>query len=98
VPVAYGSDLLGELHWDQSREFTLRREVVAPIEIVRSATTIAAQVLRLEGKVGTLVPGAYADLLVVDGDPLQDLSLLEDQGKHLSVIMKAGRFHKRRLH
>ena len=62
------------------------------------ATTIAAQVLRLEGKVGTLVPGAYADLLVVDGDPLQDLSLLEDQGKHLSVIMKAGRFHKRRLH
>jgi imidazolonepropionase-like amidohydrolase len=98
VPVAYGSDLLGELHWDQSREFTLRREVVAPIEIIRSATTIAAQVLRLEGKVGTLVPGAYADLLVVDGDPLQDLSLLEDQGKHLSIIMKAGRFHKRRLH
>ena len=34
---------------------------------------------------------------VVDGDPLQDLALLEDQGKHLSVIMKAGKFHKRRL-
>src|SRR4051794_13264965 len=97
VPVAYGSDLLGELHWDQSREFTLRREVVAPIEIIRSATTIAAQILRLEGKVGTLAPGAFADLLVVDGDPLQDLALLEDQGKHLSVIMKAGKFHKRRL-
>src|SRR2546429_6790325 len=97
VPLAYGSDLLGELHWDQSREFTLRREVVAPIEIIRSATTIAAQILRLEGKVGTLAPGAFADLLVVDGDPLQDLALLEDQGKHLSVIMKAGKFHKRRL-
>jgi imidazolonepropionase-like amidohydrolase len=98
VPVAYGSDLLGELHWDQSREFTLRREVVTPIEIIRSATTIAAQVLRLEGKVGTLAPGSYADLLLVDGDPLKDLSLLEDQGKHLSVIMKAGKFYKRRLH
>jgi imidazolonepropionase-like amidohydrolase len=97
VPVAYGSDLLGELHWDQSREFTIRREVVAPIEIVRSATTIPAQILRLEGKVGTLQPGAWADLLLVDGDPLQDLALLEDQGKHLSVIMKAGKFHKRRL-
>src|SRR5262245_10334685 len=97
VPVAYGSDLLGELHWDQSREFSLRREVVAPIEIIRSATTIAAKVLRLEGKLGTLQPGAWADLLVVDGDPLQELSLLEDQGKHLSVIMKAGKFHKRRL-
>ncbi|HEU0159089.1 MAG TPA: amidohydrolase family protein [Hyphomicrobiaceae bacterium] len=98
VPVAYGSDLLGELHWDQSREFSLRREVVSPIEIIRSATTIAAQVLRLEGKVGTLLPGAWADLLLVDGDPLKDLAVLEDQGRHLSIIMQAGRFHKRRLH
>src|SRR5581483_11381526 len=40
IPVAYGSDLLGELHWDQSREFVIRAEVVAPIEIIRSATTI----------------------------------------------------------
>jgi imidazolonepropionase-like amidohydrolase len=98
VPVAYGSDLLGELHWDQSREFTLRREVVAPIEIIRSATTIAARILRHEGKIGTLAPGAFADLLIVDGDPLSNLPLLEDQGRHLSVIMKAGKFHKRRLH
>jgi imidazolonepropionase-like amidohydrolase len=97
VPVAYGSDLLGELHWDQSREFTLRREVVSPLEIMRSATTIPAEILRLQGKVGTLMPGAWADLLLVDGDPLKDLSLLGDQGRHLSVIMKAGRFHKRRL-
>jgi imidazolonepropionase-like amidohydrolase len=97
VPVAYGSDLLGELHWDQSREFSLRAEVVSPIEIIRSATTIAAQILRLEGKVGTLLPGAWADLLLVDGNPLADLALLEEQGRHLSIIMKAGRFHKRRL-
>jgi len=97
VPVAYGSDLLGELHWDQSREFSLRREVVAPIEIIRSATSIPAQILRLEGKVGTLAPGAFADLLLVDGDPLRDLSLLENQGRHLAIIMQAGRFHKRRL-
>jgi imidazolonepropionase-like amidohydrolase len=98
VPVAYGSDLLGELHWDQSREFTLRREVVSPIEIVRSATTIAAQILRLEGQVGTLAAGAFADLLLIDGDPLKDLALLEGQGKHLLLIMKGGKFHKRRLH
>jgi imidazolonepropionase-like amidohydrolase len=97
VPVAYGSDLLGELHWDQSREFSLRREVVEPIEIIRSATTIPAQILRLVGKVGTLRPGAWADLIVVDGDPLRDLAVLEGQGKHLSVIMKAGKFHKNRL-
>src|SRR5215475_9170422 len=96
VPVAYGSDLLGELLWDQSREFSLRREVVPALDIIRSATTIAAQILRLEGKIGTLQPGAWADVLLVDGDPLKDLSLLEGQGRHLAIIMQGGRFHKRR--
>src|SRR5256885_5169711 len=56
VPVAYGSDLLGELHWDQSREFTLRREGVGTIEIIRPATTIAGRILRLAGKAGTPRP------------------------------------------
>lgn len=97
IPVAYGSDLLGELHWDQSKEFTIRQEVVSPIEIIRSATTIGAEVLRMPGKVGTLQPGAFADAILVDGNPLKDLALLGDQGKHLSVIMKAGFLHKNRL-
>ena len=97
IPVAYGSDLLGELHWDQSKEFTIRQEVVSPIEIIRSATTIGADVLRMPGQVGTLHPGAYSDVIVVDGNPLKDLALLGDQGKHLSLIMKAGILHKNRL-
>jgi imidazolonepropionase-like amidohydrolase len=97
IPVAYGSDLLGELHWDQSREFTIRQEVVSPIEIIRSATTIGAEVLRMPGKVGTLQAGAFADVIVVDGDPLKNLALLTDQGKHLSLIMKGGSLHKNRL-
>jgi imidazolonepropionase-like amidohydrolase len=97
IPVAYGSDLLGELHWDQSKEFTIRQEVVPPIEIIRSATTIGADVLRLPGKLGTLQAGAFADAILVDGNPLKDLALLGDQGKHLSLIMKAGALHKNRL-
>jgi imidazolonepropionase-like amidohydrolase len=97
VPVAYGSDLLGELHWDQSNEFTIRQEVLSPIEIIRSATLIGADVLRMPGKVGTLKPGAFADLILVDGNPLKNLALLVDQGKHLSAIMKGGKFHKNRL-
>jgi len=97
IPVAYGSDLLGELHWDQSKEFTIRQEVVSPFEIIRSATTIGADVLRLPGKVGTLQPGAFADAILVDGNPLKDLALLGDQGKHLALIMKAGQLHKNRL-
>jgi imidazolonepropionase-like amidohydrolase len=97
IPVAYGSDLLGELHWDQSKEFTIRQAVVSPIEIIRSATTIGAEVLRLLGRLGTLQPGAFADVIIVDGNPLKDLALLGDQGKHLSLIMKAGVVHKNRL-
>jgi imidazolonepropionase-like amidohydrolase len=97
IPVAYGSDLLGELHWDQSREFTIRQEVVSPIEIIRSATTIGADVLRMPGKLGTLQAGAFSDAILIDGNPLKDLALLGDQGKHLSLIMKAGILHKNTL-
>ena len=97
VKVAFGSDLLGELQDEQSREFLLRTEVMEPLEIIRSATTIGAEVVRMEGKLGIIEPGAIADLIVVDGDPLKDFGLFQDQGEHLSVIMKQGRIHKNRL-
>jgi imidazolonepropionase-like amidohydrolase len=97
VPVAYGSDLLGQLQEEQSREFLIRGEVMKPLEVIQSATTIAARVLRQEGKLGVIAPGAFADLLAVDGDPLGDLGLFQDQGAHLAAIMKGGRFHKNRL-
>jgi imidazolonepropionase-like amidohydrolase len=98
VPVAYGTDLLGQLQVDQCREFTIRAEVLSPIEIIRSATLTGAQVLRREGELGCLRPGAYADLIVIDGDPLKDLSLFEKSRTHLAAIMKGGRFHKNSLH
>ncbi|MCP5265284.1 MAG: amidohydrolase family protein [Burkholderiaceae bacterium] len=97
VKVAYGTDLLGQLQQAQSREFLLRAEVLSPIEIIRAATTIGAEVVRMEGRLGCIQPDAYADLLLVDGDPLQDLGLLQDQGRHLAAIVKAGRFYKNRL-
>ena len=97
VPVGYGTDLLGALQVEQSREFTIRQEVMSPIEIIRAATTIGARIVRQEGKIGTLKAGAYADLIVIDGDPLKNLGLFEEQGKHLAAIMKGGKFHKNRL-
>jgi len=97
VPVAYGSDLLGPLQEEQSREFLIRGEVMKPMEVIRSATTVAARVLRREGTLGVIAPEALADLLLVDGDPLQDLGLLQKQGAHLPVIMKGGAFHKNLL-
>jgi imidazolonepropionase-like amidohydrolase len=97
VKMAYGSDLLGALEDEQTGEFKIRGEVMPAIDIIRSATLIGAEVVRQEGKLGTLQPGAYADLLVVDGNPLKDLGLFQDGGPNLSAIMKAGKFHKNTL-
>jgi imidazolonepropionase-like amidohydrolase len=97
VEVGYGSDLLGQLQVEQSREFIYRAEVLKPLEIIRQATLVGAKILRHEGKLGVVEPGAFADLIVVDGDPLKKLELFLDQGAHLPVIMKAGQFHKNTL-
>ncbi|MBV8839185.1 MAG: amidohydrolase family protein [Alphaproteobacteria bacterium] len=98
VPVGYGTDLLGAPQVEQSREFTIRSEVLSPIEIIRAATTVGARIVRQEGKIGTLKAGAYADLLLIDGDPLKNLGVLQEQGKYLAAIMKGGKFHKSTLH
>ena len=94
VMMAFGSDLLGAMHQHQSDEFILRGEVLPAIEVIRSATINAAKVVRHEGKLGVVKAGAYADLIVVDGDPLKDLSVLTGQGRHMPAIMKGGRFVK----
>src|SRR3979411_989416 len=86
VPVAYGTDLLGQLQVAQSGEFPLRAQVLSAAEIIRSATTVGARVTRMEGKLGCRKPGAFADLIVVDGNPLKNLKLFQEEGKHLSAI------------
>jgi len=95
LAMAYGSDLLGEMHRHQSEEFVIRGRALPAHEVIASATHIAAKLLKLEGKIGTVAPGAHADLIVVDGDPLTDLSLLTHQGRHIPLIMKGGAFMKR---
>lgn len=95
LAMAYGSDLLGDMHKYQSEEFVIRGRALPAHEVIASATHVAAKLLRLEGKIGTIAPGAHADLIVVDGDPLKDLSLLTRQGRHMPLIMKGGAFMKR---
>ncbi len=97
VKIGYGTDLLGPMHQYQSHEFVIRAEAMAPWEVIRSATAINAELLNCAGDLGVVAPGARADLIVVDGDPLVDISLLDGQGEHLSVIMKDGVLHKRML-
>lgn len=63
--------------------------------MIASATHVAARLLGQSGRIGVVAPGAHADLIVVDGDPLKDLALLTGQGRHLPVILKGGEFVKR---
>jgi imidazolonepropionase-like amidohydrolase len=94
LTMAFGTDLLGEMHRHQSEEFVIRGRVLPAIEVIRSTTMHAAKLLRMEGRIGVVAPGAFGDLVVVEGDPLKDLSLLTNQGAHLSAIMQGGRFIK----
>lgn len=97
VSLGFGTDLLGQLQDDESNEFTIRTEVEPAADVLRSATVTNARILKQEGKLGEIAPGALADLLVIDGNPLADISVLQRQGANISLIMKAGQIYKNTL-
>lgn len=96
VPMGFGTDVARCPEF-QSDEFLLRGAVLPAADVIRSATTIGAEILRLPGKLGVIAAGAFADLLAVDGNPLEDLSLLSGQGENLSLVMANGTVMKNRL-
>jgi imidazolonepropionase-like amidohydrolase len=91
VTVVFGTDLLGHMHARQSTEFALRSAVQTPLQILQGATIHAARLMKREGQIGQIVAGAYADFLMVDGDPLQDATLLGDPQKTIKLLMQGGR-------
>jgi len=93
VPMGFGSDLLGEMHQYQSEEFLIRAALLGNAEALRSATSIAAQILQREGELGAIQAGALADVLVVDGDPLADIGVLAGAASHIEMVMQAGKIH-----
>ncbi|MFO1082111.1 MAG: amidohydrolase family protein [Reyranellaceae bacterium] len=91
VPIGFGTDLWGpDAQLSQLRELEMRRDLDSPAEILRSATAVNAELLMEKGRLGVIAEGAAADLLVVDGDPLEDLSVLLDPVRNLKLIMKDG--------
>jgi imidazolonepropionase-like amidohydrolase len=97
VKMGFGSDLLGPLHTRQTTEFSLRAQVLPALDILRSACAVNAEILGQDGRLGCIREGAFADILVVDGDPLTDITVLTGHGERLAVIMNGGRFHKRTI-
>jgi imidazolonepropionase-like amidohydrolase len=97
VKVVYGTDLLGSLYTRQTHEFTLRREVFTSLELLRQATSNAAEMMMMAGEIGCVAPGAHADLIVVDGDPLADIGLVAGDGAKLAIIVRGGTVVKNTL-
>ena len=97
LKVGFGTDLLGSQQDRQGSEFALRAQVFSPVEILRQATSLNAELLRMDERIGRVAPGFVADLIAVDGDPLADIACLGQGGANVPVILQGGRFHKRTL-
>jgi imidazolonepropionase-like amidohydrolase len=74
-------------------ELFVRHFGYTPCEALEAATRLGGELMGMEHLLGRIKPGYLADLLLVDGDPLQDISILQDRTR-LRAIMKDGRFHK----
>jgi imidazolonepropionase-like amidohydrolase len=94
LKVGFGTDLLGAQQDRQLSEFALRAQVFTPLEILRQATSVNAQLLGLDRQVGRVAPGFAADLIAVDGDPLTDIACLGDAA-NIGLIVQGGRVRKR---
>ncbi|KAF3764295.1 hypothetical protein M406DRAFT_91659 [Cryphonectria parasitica EP155] len=96
VTVCFGTDLLGPLGQAQTREFSLRAQVLPPLEVLRSATTNAARLLMREDSLGQIKTGFKADLLIVTSNPLEDVTVFDDPERNVAVVIKEGRICKSR--
>lgn len=93
-----GTDLFGaRFHPMQNREFEFRSDIVAPIDQLRSATSINAEIMQKEGILGRIAPDAYADIIAIDGNPLEDIHVMARPDERFAMIMKGGEFVRNRL-
>ena len=92
IPMAVGSDVGPFPHGTQAREFILMVQYgMSPVAVLQADLLNGAKLLGWEGRIGSLEPGYLADVIAVSGDPLQDISTLEN----VSFVMKAGVVHKK---
>lgn len=107
LKMAFGTDILGTIDLGpfQSQEFVARTEYYEPVEILTQATSINAELFERSGRrhpyqagpLGVIAEGAYGDLLLVNGNPLEDISLMANPDEGLGLIMKGGTIFKNTL-
>ncbi|KAF4633131.1 hypothetical protein G7Y89_g4986 [Cudoniella acicularis] len=96
VNICFGTDLLGHLTASQSEEFSIRSQVLSPLAILQSATVTPARMMGQEGFLGQIKPGFAADMLILNSNPLEDIEVLANPGKHMLAVLKEGRVCKSR--
>lgn len=94
VKMGLGTDLLGAMHRHESEELKLRADVLGNGMVLQQATLVGAEIIGMTDQLGVIKAGAIADLLLVDGNPLTDISCLLGQGDHIRVIIKDGKIYK----
>jgi imidazolonepropionase-like amidohydrolase len=88
VPLAFGSDAGVYPHGTNGKQFAFMvKWGQTPMQAIQSATVVNAKLFALEGKIGVIAPGAYADIIAIDDDPLDDITALED----VDFVMKNGK-------
>lgn len=97
VKIGSGSDIIGPYQHLKGRELSLKAEAMSPMEAIVSATRTNAEMVGLGDRLGTLEAGKLADLIVLDGNPLEDMTLFERGADTVVTVMKAGRIMKNRL-
>ena len=94
VKIAFGTDTGVGAHGSMGEEFLLLNELgMAPLDCIRAATTVAAEVLDRAGRIGTLAPGAFGDVIGVPGDPVADLGLLA-KPESIRLVVTGGEVFK----
>ena len=91
VELGLGTDLLGEAQPWQNQEFAIRADLEPAADVLRSMYQVNPKLCRLEGEIGIVAPGAYADLLLTPVDPLENLAGLADPDRSLELVVRAGR-------
>ena len=90
VTLGWGTDLIGESQARQRREFAIRAEVETPGEILRSMYEVNPKLCGLSGEIGTLTPGAVADIVLTKVNPLEDIAALGGDDA-IERVIQAGR-------
>ncbi|WP_244972889.1 metal-dependent hydrolase family protein [Francisella philomiragia] len=90
INVGFGTDLLGGLMRYQNTEFKIRSQVETPFQTLYSATYKNAELLNMVDKLGIIKSGAFADIIVFEGNPLEDIGLLVNPDESIKLIIKDG--------